>query len=406
MATNKLTDTRCKNEKAGPKPRKISDGNGMYLYISTAGAKIWRMAYSDGGKEQVKVLGPYPLLSLAEARTMRDEFKLKLVKGESIKPSQTLKTMSFKDAYTKYWNDRRQELVGKTCTNALRGIEMYLSPLDNKQMRDITRTELLDCLLVLNSEKKFSYARKVRGWVSQVFRWAQAQEYCESDPADAINPRYAFGRKPVEHFASLKMSEIPAFLDRLAFEPVLQSVLACRVLAYTWLRTKELRNMLWTHIEGDVIRFPPSVMKLKREHLVPISPQVAALLEELKIRSRGSPYVFPNDRDQKRPMSENSILYLIGRIGYAGKMTGHGWRHIASTWANEQINPDETKKFHEDWVEMQLAHTDEDKVRSTYNSAEYLSQRRRMLTAWAEHLDKIDPSRLKSGEPPQDSLAT
>ena len=225
---------------------------------------------------------------------------------------------------------------------------------------------------------------------------AIAQEYCEEDPADSINPRYAFGRKQVVHFASLPMSELPGFLDRLGFEQELQSVLACRVMAYTWVRTKELRCMRWDQIEGDVWRVPAPVMKLRREHLVPLAKQVQDLLAKLKMRSRGSPFVFPNDRDPQRPMSENSVLYLIGRIGYQGLMTGHGWRHVVSTWANEQTNEDETKRFDKDWIEMQLAHTDDDKVRSTYNSAEYLPQRRRMLAAWADHLDKIDPRRAQS----------
>lgn len=368
----------------------------MYLWVSQTGAKIFRMPYkNDQGKEQIKVLGAYPILALADARKLRDEFKRDRLLGVPLEAGPTQKSMTLEMAYTTYWEDQKSALSVKYCENALRGIAMYLGPLLSKQMRAVTKAEVLDCLLVLNAQKKFSYAKKLRLWVSQVFRWAVQQGYCEDDPADAINPRYAFGRKPVEHFASLKLSELPAFLERLGFERELQSVLACRVLAYTWLRTKELRNMKWEHIEGDLIRFPASLMKLKKEHLVPISAQVAELLRQLKLRSRGSAYVFPNDRDQNRPMSENTVLYLIGRIGYKGLMTGHGWRHITSTWANEQITEGEARKYHEDWIEMQLAHTDGNIVRSTYNSAEYLPSRRKMLAAWADYLDKIDPSRAK-----------
>ena len=136
--------------------------------------------------------------------------------------------------------------------------------------------------------------------------------------------------------------------------------------------------MTWDEIEGDIWRIPAKRMKKRREHLVPLSTQALELLAELKLRSRGGIYVFPNDRDGKRAMSENAILYLIHRLDYKGRMTGHGWRKIGSTWANEN-------EYNADHVETQLAHI-EGGVRGVYNSAEYLKQRRVMLQAFADWL--------------------
>jgi integrase len=135
--------------------------------------------------------------------------------------------------------------------------------------------------------------------------------------------------------------------------------------------------MEWTEIEGDLWRIPAAKMKRRREHLVPLSTQALQIIALMRKRSRGGVYVFPNDRRLDRPMSENSILYLIGRMGYGGRMTGHGWRSVASTWANENGHD-------KDAIERQLAHAPDDKIRSIYNRAEYLPQRRAMLQAWGD----------------------
>jgi integrase len=160
---------------------------------------------------------------------------------------------------------------------------------------------------------------------------------------------------------------------------VILSAMACKLLALTWTRTQELRLMEWSEIDGDLWRIPAGKMKRRRDHLVPLSRQALVLLDNLRVRQRGSVYVFPNDRRLDRPMSENAILYLIGRMGYGGRMTGHGWRTVASTWANEA-------GYNRDWIERQLAHSPDDKVRSTYNRAEYLTDRRVMLQAWGDWL--------------------
>ena len=137
--------------------------------------------------------------------------------------------------------------------------------------------------------------------------------------------------------------------------------------------------MEWTEIDGDTWRIPKEKMKRRRDHMVPLSKQALQVLKNLALRKKGSIYVFPNDRRQDRPMSENAVLYLLGRMGYGGIMTGHGWRTVASTWANEAGH-------NRDAIERQLAHAPDDKVRATYNRAEFLDQRRTMLQAWADWL--------------------
>lgn len=381
MAINTLTDADCR--KATPnngKLRKLFDGHGLFLAVLPSGNKVWRLAYRNAvGTQQTAVIGPYPLVGLKEARDRRDAIRLKLLDGVELKPK-TKPSITFDAAVAAYWAGRSDISDGYKA-NALRGLAMHLSPaLGSKLVRDITRDDLMAALKPMDIAGLSVYVRRVRMWAGQVLDWAVQHEHCENNPASTINSKVAFSRKPRQGFAALPIAEVHPFLERMALEDDIQSVLACKLLALTWTRTDELRRMTWVEIEGDIWRIPGKRMKKGREHLVPLSTQAQALLKEMKLRSRGSIYVFPNDRTGDRPMSENSILYLIHRIGYKGRMTGHGWRKVGSTWANEH-------EYNTDHIEMQLAHK-EGGVRGVYNSAEYLKQRRAMLQDFADWLFK------------------
>jgi integrase len=382
MATNKLTDAQCRLAKPGDKARKLSDGHGMFLFITPKGSKIWRMAYTFNGREQTEVLGPYPLLSLADARIKRDELRRRLLDGVSIKTKAKL-SIPFNDAARLYWAGRKDVSEGYR-SNATRGLEMHVEPFIGKDhVHTITRDALLACLNRLDAAGKHVYAKRLRVWSGQVFDWCKEQRYCTENVATQIDPKKAFGKKKVRHHAALPLREVPDFLARLAMENDLQSVLANRLMALTWVRTNELRFMKWSEIEWDVPqwRIPEGKMKMAREHIIPLSRQAVDLIKVLKTRSRGSEYVLPHEFRLDRPMSENTILYLIYRIGYKGKMTGHGWRRVASTWANES-------GYSGDAIERQLAHADDDEVRAVYNTAEYLAERRTFIQDWADWLDR------------------
>lgn len=380
MAINTLTDKDCREAtNNNGKLKKYFDGHGMFLAVLPTGSKVWRLAYRHQGKEKTATIGPYPLISLKDARIRRDELRVKLMDGidPTIKSKvEVPKTVS--ECIAEYWAGRND--VSDTYKhNAMRGLEMHIEPfLGSKPMKGITREILMETLRPMDAAGKTVYVRKVKRWFGQVCEWAIQHGHCLNNPAALINSKSAFGHKKVEGFAALPVSEVHGFMDRLALEQNLQSVIACKFLALTWVRTDELRSMLWTEIEDDLWRIPAKRMKGGFEHIVPLSKQAQLLLAEMKMRSTGSPYVFPSDRRKDRPMSENSILYLMHRIGYKGLMTGHGWRKVGSTWANEN-------DFNSDHIEKQLAHIDGG-VRGIYNSAEYLKQRRIMLQTYADWL--------------------
>jgi len=388
MPTNNLTDSQCRLVKPAVKPRKIFDGFGLYLHIAPSGTKGWRMAYRVDGKAQTKTFGPYPLLSLADARAKRDDFRKLLLAGDLPQKSPVASAVTLKEATETYWMGRQDVSEGYKA-NAKRGIEMHLyKALGEKPVGSVTKEDLMIEFNRMNAAGLFVYVRKVRVWIGQVFDWAMAQSHATQNPTKDIDPRKAFGRRKVKSFASLELTEIRALMERLAFEDDIQSALACRLMALTWVRTNELRMMLWSEIDKDLWRIPAGKMKREKDHLVPLAPQAVAILKTMKERSRGSIYVFPNDRRQDRPMSENAVLYLLHRMGYKGEMTGHGWRTVASTWANE-------RGYDDDHIERQLSHVPADQVRATYNRARYLKQRRTIMVEWANWLDNPDASGLE-----------
>lgn len=389
MPTNTLTDARCKAAKPSGKACKMFDGGGLHLYISPTGSKTWRVAYRVAGKPKTISLGPYPDVSLAEARAKRDELKATLREGgDPMAPRRaTRKGITLREAAGQYWAGRK-DISPSYRANAERAIDMHLASLLDTQIAGITRDDLLAELSRMDAAGLHVYVRKVRMWVGQVFEWAVENQHCTINPAALIRPEKAFGRALVESFAALEPKEMPDFVQRLNMERDIQSVLACRLLAYTWVRTNELRMMTADEIDLDAGTWiiPAGKMKRRRDHVVPLSRQAVTLIRDVLARKRqASPYLFQHPSRNDRPMSENAVLYLIHRIGYKGRMTGHGFRSVASTWANEAgYNPDA--------IERQLAHVPENKVRAIYNRAAYLPERQAMLQAWADWFDSCGSS--------------
>lgn len=379
MPTDTLTDARCRAAKPQDRPYKLFDGGGMALWVSPTGAKAWRLHYRLDGKAQTKSLGPYPEVSLSEARRLRDDARRRVRAGELLSAPRRA-GMTVERACRDYWAGRADTTDGYR-SDALRMLELHVWPaIGALDVSELTRAAVLAPLLVLDAAAKPEAARRTRGRLSQVLAWCVERGHCEVNHAAGIKPDRAFGRRTVQHHAAVDLAAVGPLLRRLALEGDLQSAIACRLLALTWTRTGELRMMRWDEVDGALWRLPAGRMKRRRDHLVPLSTQAQALIERMRARQRGSEYVFPGPVRLDRPMSENAVLYLLGRIGYSGAMTGHGWRSVGSTWAHEAGYP-------ADVIERQLAHTPDDKVRAAYNRAQHLPERAAMLQAYADWLD-------------------
>lgn len=383
MPTHRLTDAACRAAKPADKPRKLFDGGGLALVVLPSGAKSWRLFdRRPDGRQRTTTLGLYPAVGLAEARRKAQEARSAGGAAEDAAvPTKTppRASLTLRQACLDYWKSRADVTPGYRA-NAIRGLELHVWPeLGAAAVGSITRAEVLRVLLALDAKGRHVYVRKVRLWLALALDRCVELEHVPANVARSINPERAFGRRAVEHHAAVPMAEVPDLMARLAMEKDLQSVLAMRLLALTWVRTAELRGMLWAEIDGARWVIDAKRMKRKREHVVPLSRQALAILATLKARAGSSPFVFPAPHRDDRPMSENAVLYLLARMGYGGRMTGHGWRSIASTWANEA-------GYSPDAIERQLAHAPDDKVRAAYNRAEFMQERTRMLQAWADWL--------------------
>lgn len=399
-----LTDLSIKATKPASTRRKISDGGGLHLEISPNGVRTWKMSYRFGGMQKTVGGGRYPQpMSLALARAWREEVKATVRAGRDpareVKVEKHAVEQSNADTFkhvAEEWFEKTSGLWkpshAEWVHNRLEG-DAY-PVLGSIPIGEVAHDDVLALIRRFEKRDTIEIGRKTLRFVSRIMRYAKAAGKAVADPVpDAMA---AMKPKPrVKHHAKLPVGRLPEFFGRLAssgHDPVTK--LAIRWTLLTWVRTGETRFFVPGEIEGrgsaePVWRIPADRMKMNREHLVPLSRQAVALLDEidaLRIKN-GSEWQFPQVLNPKKPISENCMLYALYDLGYKGVATIHGFRGVASTLLNEQVDANDIRRFHEDWIEIQLAHEEESESRGAYNAAQYLGPRRRMMQWWADYLE-------------------
>lgn len=385
-----LTDSAVRNAKAREKPYKLSAGGGLYLLINPTGSRWWRLKFRVGGKEKLLSLGVYPDISLKVARDRRDEARRLLASG--VDPSAHRKAEKVADADS--FEAVAREWFAKFSVNwapshsekVLRRLEVDLFPwLGSRPVRSITAPELLSCLRRIEARGALDTAHRAHQNCGQVMRYAIATGRAERDPAADL--RGALPPVTGGHFATItepvKVGALLRAIDGYAGTLIARNALKLAPLVFV--RPGELRQAEWSEIDLDASewRIPAERMKARVLHIVPLARQAVEVLRELQPLTGSGRYVFPSARSIDRPMSENTVLAALRRLGYpTGHMTGHGFRAMASTLLNEQ-------GWGRDAIERQLAHGERDEVRAAYNYAEYLPERRQMMQSWADHLDSL-----------------
>lgn len=396
-----LRELEAKNAKPRERAYKLADGLGLFLLIQSNGSKLWRMKYRFAGREKLLSFGAYPALSLAAARDRRNVAKQILAQGKDpmVNKSELRhdKPTTFLDIARQWHQNRKTGLDPAHAQRVWSRLERDVIPaLGPKGLHEITPPDVLEVIRRIEERGALDISRRAKQGIGQVFQFAIASGLASSDPTAHL--RGALKSRPrVKHMSRVPIEELPRLLETLRnYEQagarrstVTQDAVMFALL--TWVRSKELRFALkreFERLDDDtpVWRIPAERMKMGREHLVPLAKQAAEVARRLVIKS-GSDFLFPGAKPNL-PISENTMIYALYRMGYLGRQTVHGFRGIASTWANEQlieIREAEIwiRKYHEDWVEMQLAHSENNAVRGAYNAAEYLEPRRRMLQDWA-----------------------
>jgi len=397
-----LTETAIRAEKAGATPRKLSDGNGLYLLISPTGAKWWRFKYRFAGKEKLLSLGVYPDTGLKLARTKLGDARRLLAEG--IDPSEHRKTVKATDseaaansfeAVSLEWLTKNAHVWTEDHGEKIkRRLQRDLFPwLGKVPIGDITPALLLTTLRRIEARGRIETAHRALQNCSQIFRYAVATSRAASDPSRDL--RGALPPVKPKHHASITDTKGVAQLlrDLDSYQGSFVTACALRLAPLLFVRPGELRQAEWSEFDLDAAewRIPAAKMKARVQHIVPLAQQAVASLRELEALSGRSKYVFPGLRSAQRPMSENTVNAALRRLGYdSDQMTGHGFRSIASTMLNEQ-------GWNRDAIERQLAHGERDSVRAAYNYAEHLPERRRMMQAWADYLDGLKRSNVVAG---------
>ncbi len=389
----KLTNTAIRSAKPGASPRKLADEKGLFLLISPNGGKWWRLKYRFAGKEKLLSLGTYPEISLADARERRDEARKQLAQG--VDPGAARKeeqAISEEDARTfgvVAWEWYEKQLRGwteSTAFNIKRRIERELLPPFGKlPIKTVTPKIILSAVAGVEERGCHETARRVLQTCGQIFRYAVVSGYVEADPTPAL--RGALMAVVEKHRASITDPKAVGPLLRAlwGYEGSPITAAALRFAPLVFVRPGELRHAEWGEIDLDKAewRIPAAKMKMREQHIVPLSRQALEVLDTLRPLSGGGRFLFPSERTASRPMSENTVNGALRRLGYSKEeMTGHGFRSMASTLLNEQ-------GWNRDAIERQLAHAERNSIRAAYNYAEFLPERRRMMQAWADYLDAL-----------------
>lgn len=390
-----LTELAIRNAKPLEKPYKLADGGGMYLEVMPNGSKYFRLKFRFAGKEKRLALGVYPKLSLAGARSERDKAKDSLKDG--IDPSHQRKVDKITKAQSaantfegvanewleKFGVKKAASTIEKTRFILRRDVFPWLGPLP---IAEIKPAALLVVLQRIEGRGALETAHRAKQFAGQIFRYAVGTKRAERDISQDL--RGALPSPDVTHRAAItdpvKFGGLLRAID--AFDGTLVVRCALMLAPLIFVRPGELRQTEWTwvNIEAETICYPASIMKMREDHIVPLSQQALEILREIQLLTGHGKYVFPSNRTSERPMSEAAINAALRRIGYdKTEMTGHGFRAAARTIMDEVLG------FRVDHIEHQLAHAVKDPNGTAYNRTKHLPERKKMMQTWADYLDDL-----------------
>ena len=389
-----LTDLEIKRAKTKDRPYKLSDGGNMYLWVTPAGGKLWRWAYRCEGKAKLMTFGRYPDVPLALARERHAEARKLLATGidpmEQRKAEKTAVQFATENSFAsvaarwlEHWKDDKSARHVNTTS---RRLDSNILPiLGRRQIDEIEAPDIVAIVRAIEARGARDVAKRALETTGQIFRYAIAHGYAKRNPAKEIEPRDILKASVKSNYARIDARELPNLLRKIeVYQGTHVTRLAMKLLALTFVRTSELIGAKWAEFDLEAARWsiPAARMKMRTPHIVPLARQSLEVLDSLWTLKGRSEWVFPGDLDATKPMSNNTILKALERMGYKGTMTGHGFRGLASTILHER------GCVHE-YIELQLAHAPRNAVSAAYNHALYLEPRQKMMQEWADFLDQL-----------------
>jgi integrase len=390
-----LTETQVRNAKPSDRPRKLFDNRGLYLQVMPSGGRYWRFDFAFNDKRKTLALGVYPDVSLAMARRRHQEARERLAAGmdpvvEKPKPEKTFQEVA-RDWYSR-WKTGRNE---RHTVYVLRRLEADVFPkIGSWALKDLTASSFRDVVQKIEQRGAVDIAKRVLQTCGQIMRYAVVNDLVPHNPVAGVKPADILKPHKKRNYPRVGAKELPALLHAIdGYVGNEHTRLALQLMSLTFVRTSELIGTPWSEFNFEERRWdiPEKRMKMNTPHIVALSTQAIAVINRLKEISFGSHLVFPGDVDPMKPMSNNTLLFALYRMGYRSRMTGHGFRGVASTILHEQGWPHEH-------IELQLAHQERNAVSAAYNHALYLEPRAKMMQAWADYLDKLRELGLSSDQ--------
>jgi integrase len=402
-----LTNIAINKAKPAEKAYRLSDSGGLYLQITPAGAKCWRMKYRFLGKEKVLAIGQYPHISLLDAREARDKAKKLLANGQdpgyvkqTNKHTAKLEAANTFEVIAREWHEKHKiKWVAKNAARNLSLLENHIFPsIGRLSIRKIKSSELLTAVQKIEARGNNETAHRTLQICGAIFRYAISTDRASADLSVVL--KGALAPVKVQHHASITEPKAIGSLLRAIdnYDGAYLTKQALKLAPFLFVRPGELRQAEWSEIDltKKEWRIGADKMKMRAVHIVPLSSQALEILTEMKQVARNSNYVFPSATSNKRPMSDNTLNMALRRMGYdKSQITAHGFRSMASTLLHEQGWP-------HDAIERQLAHAERNKISAAYNYAEHLPKRREMMQHWANYLDGL---KVKSNVSPIGKVA-
>jgi integrase len=388
-----LTDTKARQVRAAHKPLKLADQGGLYLFVAPTGVKAWRYDYRHLGRRQTLSVGPYPELSLKTARERHAEARRQLEDGKNpsaLKRAQKVSkrraaSNTFEAIAQEWFEELKPHRSSSWCAGTKGWFVNHIYPVLGAQPIDsIDAADILGLIRKIANAGKPRTAEHVRWIISRVYSHAIRNLQTKQNPAREI--RGAIALPPITHAKRLNAKTLPTFLEEIdgyrSGRP--ETRIALKLLMLTFVRKNELCAATWDEfdLENHLWRIPAARMKMRQEHVVPLSRQALALLKELQGLSGQFKHLFPHYGDPKRHMNDETLNAAFTKLGYTGTFTPHGVRATASTLLNE-------RGWRPDVIERQLAHAERNRSRASYNHADYLEDRTKMMQSWANYLDEL-----------------
>ncbi len=388
-----LTDTEIKRTKLKVKPFKLSDSGGLYLWVTPSGGRLWRWTYRHEGKQKVMTFGRYPEVSLARARERRAEERKLLVEGADPMTERKAKKRGQRIAvensfasvaaqWLEHWQDGKSPRHVDSTKRRL--ASNILPSLGALRVINIEAPEVVAMVRLIQSRGARDVAKRALETTGQIFRFAIAHGFAQRNPATEIRPRDILKASRKVNYARIDARELPELLRQVEVYPGKHITrLAIKLMALTFVRTGELIAATWSEFDMEASRWsiPAERMKMRTPHIVPLSSQALEVLATLRPLCGDSAWLFPGERSASRHMSNNTILKGLERMGFKRRMTGHGFRGLASTLLHEQ-------GYAHEHIELQLAHAPRNAVSAAYNHALYLKARSKMMQEWADFLEQ------------------